>query len=153
MLGPDLFGLRQTPPAPSFLVGLDQRRMGTEQLFRFFEMLDLTRPVPPTSADLDPDGLQVTLGSVWRSELGPDQRSWPRDSGRELQDLPPVLEMPLLFHSIWLGSALTGSSPVTAEFRDNVAGLARQAGQSWRVLVDRHSPCHVRPGPGLPAAG
>ena len=133
LLGPDLFGLRQSPPAPPFLVGLDQSRIGSEQLFSFFELLDLTRLALPTPADLS--HLPAKEDSVWRSQLGPGQRSWPPDSGRDLQDLPPDLEMPLLLHSIWLGGPLTDSSPATREFRANVAELARQTGQSWRVLL------------------
>ncbi len=93
-------------------------------------MLDQTRSEPPAPADLDPDGLPVTGDSVWRLELGPDQRSWPRGSGRNLRDLPAVMEMPLLFHSIWLGGPLTDT-----EFRENVADLAARTSPSWRVLV------------------
>ncbi|HYS36193.1 MAG TPA: TcdA/TcdB catalytic glycosyltransferase domain-containing protein, partial [Pseudonocardiaceae bacterium] len=43
--------------------------------------------------------------------------------------------MPLLFHSIWLGSPLTDSSHTTRAFRNNVAHLADQTRGSWRVLV------------------
>lgn len=152
LLGPDLFGLRQTPPAPPFLAGVDQGQVGTGQLVRFFEILDMARvshpdddlfeapdlaparsPAgsgPPASADLDPGRLPADEGSVWRAHLDPGERSWPRSSGRNLQDLPPDLEMPLLFHSIWLGSPLTDT-----QFRDNLKLLADQARPAWRVLV------------------
>ncbi|MFI9009967.1 hypothetical protein ACIGNX_22320 [Actinosynnema sp. NPDC053489] len=120
VFGPDLFGLRAPAPTPPFLLGLDHDALTTGQLVSLLHAMDLTRtdPVPPLTARDLPDAADRVLTSDRR---GTDLTAWaPR--GREAP-LPPVLHLPKLMHSIWLGGPLTDQGGHAA-FRERVAARA-----------------------------
>ena len=138
LLGPDVFQLRRAPAPPAFLAGNDQDAIATDQLTSFFELLDMTRPDPPTNARLRPEALARRPETVWRSERGPDERSWaPREDTLppEYRKLPEVMEMPLLFHYVRLGGGpLTGAAEESRSFLDNTADIAKRT-RDWANVV------------------
>ena len=133
LLGPDVYDLRRALEAPMHLAGIDQATIATDQLASFFRALDMTLPSAPVNEDLRPETLPHRKETAWKERLPVDRRSWSPDRDRlaaDLRDLPEEIEMPLLYHSIWLGSALTG----TRGFWANLADLARRRGP-WEVVL------------------
>ncbi len=141
-LGPDPFGIRVSPPPPSFLAGIDFDRIETNRLLDLFDKLNLVRPAPE-DGDLSPDLLRPDDTTVWtRTDDDIRQGSWPTKKQRlpeELRSLPEPTQMPKAFFSVWLGTPLTAGRPTTDELRVTVAEsarTARQEGMRWVVLTD-----------------
>ncbi|MFC7017473.1 hypothetical protein ACFQMH_38470, partial [Streptomyces viridiviolaceus] len=101
ILGPDVYGQRQAPPAPPFLRDYDFTRLGSAQRAAFFTAVDLTRPAP-ARAELRPSALPSDARTVVASQRG---------------------DIPKLAHTIWLGGPLTAEG-ATGEFRWNLERLA-----------------------------
>jgi hypothetical protein len=135
LLGPDVFGLRRAPEPPPFLAGVDQTAIPTNQLTSFFSALDMTHPGLPTDAELRLDTLLARDETMWRSERGQDRRSWAPDANslpEDLRELPEVIEMPLVFHLVWLGGPLGRSR---SGLWNNPADLSRQTWDWARVVL------------------
>ncbi|MDH6116824.1 hypothetical protein ABH930_000243 [Kitasatospora sp. GAS204A] len=156
-LGADPFGLRELPPPPPFLAGLDLDSLPPEHLAPLLRRLSMIRPAP-TAAELTPAALDLDPGPVSESARTAELRRWgqPADSGAP--PLPELTRIPRVVHGIWLGKPM----PRTTVFRENYARAARRyAGQVdfvlWtdvpRELFDaaRAEPGPVEPCPVEPA--
>ncbi|MFD9123242.1 glycosyltransferase [Kitasatospora sp. NPDC059571] len=116
ILGPDVFGLRQAPPAPEFLHGYDFTRVKADQRSALYRTLDLTHDAPHHQ-DLSSAALEHRPDSVTAS-----QRQWVRRA--DVPGLPKRPKIPHTLHSIWLGGPLRDHG-ATHAFRENVAAAAR----------------------------
>jgi len=125
-LGPDPFGLRDRPPALDFMRGLNINQLRTDQLVSLFDRLNLAN-LDPTKPDVR--GLPSNPQSVWSKKIDEGQRVWAPNADESALGnrwrLPRVLEMPTVFHSIWLGSPLSSQRRATEEVR-GVLGRPRR---------------------------
>ncbi|MEV8096756.1 TcdA/TcdB catalytic glycosyltransferase domain-containing protein [Kitasatospora sp. NPDC085879] len=116
ILGPDVFGLRQAPPAPDFLHGYDFARIKADQRSALYQALDLTHEAP-RPADLVPSALEHRPDWVAAS-----QQQWV--SRTDTPWLPKRPKIPHTLHSIWLGGPLRDEGAMHV-FRENVGAAAR----------------------------
>ncbi|MDP9792686.1 hypothetical protein J2S43_001198 [Catenuloplanes nepalensis] len=116
LLGRDPFGLRDVPPPPTFLAGVEPSRVFTGRLADLFRRLDLTRQ------QARPDLADLAAGTVWESTgvtwTGPYPAAVDLPHGR----LEHV-EMPAIVHTVWYGSPLDDSRDI----RDDIAATSRTA--------------------------
>ncbi|MFF2133435.1 glycosyltransferase, partial [Streptomyces olivochromogenes] len=125
IIGPDLYGQRQAPPAPSFLEGYDFARLKSAQRAAFFTAVDMTRRVAPLAQEVLPSALRRDPGTVVES----GRRSMNRATARGLRK---AVRIPRLVHTVWLGGPLRDHG-ATAGFRRNIAAMA--AGQPDFTVV------------------
>ncbi|MEV0133075.1 hypothetical protein AB0H83_32015 [Dactylosporangium sp. NPDC050688] len=128
LLGPDLFGLREAPPPPSFLSGLDQSQIPTSMLWGFFHKLNMAA-VPEDRLSDTPLRLSDFFdapASVVTVERQGDPREWSTGARLpdDMEDIPQSMEMPVLLHSPWLGSPLAADTATKQEFQENLAEMA-----------------------------
>ena len=131
LLGPDLFGVRKGVPAPGFLAGIQQEDLKTTQLRSFFRSLDLSRSSPRV------DRLRED-GAIWEAEFDKSQRCWTKGSPYveyDLSELPENLNMPKIFHAIWLGSAFDDRSEKMKGLQENLIQLRQLAPQDMEVVL------------------
>jgi hypothetical protein len=136
--GPDPFGLRDRPPAPEFMRGLNIDQLHTDQLVPLLRRLDLANADPREPVDVR--DLRPDTDSVWSKRLDEQQRVWAPDAdpstlGEDNWLLPETLEMPTVFHSIWLGSPLSTQRPATDEVRGVLGRLADQVREDGMTMV------------------
>ncbi|MEU7288280.1 glycosyltransferase, partial [Streptomyces flaveolus] len=115
IIGPDIYGQRQAPPAPSFLRGYDFARLKSTQRAAFFTAVDMTRRAPLPHEVL-PSALRRDPGTVVES----GKRSMNRATARGLRK---AVRIPRLVHTVWLGGPLRDHG-ATAGFRRNIAAMA-----------------------------
>ncbi|MEW2444550.1 OTU domain-containing protein [Micromonospora marina] len=136
LLGPDLFGLRR--PAPPGFPSLNHRSLTTDQLVPLLCLLDLAADRPPQDRELGEPAVPHDERTRLRRRRHDDERSWalrPDLVAADLRRLSTDAEMPLLVHSIWFGSTLTEQNPTTAEIRNLLARISRDAGRDYRVVL------------------
>jgi hypothetical protein len=132
--GPDPFGLRDLAPTPPQLQDVRLADVPTDQLDGHFDALDLAK------APGDTGGGPSTPAEIWSepSDTPPDWW-WPGERPEDAVPLPPLpqqLEMPKVFHSIWLGGPVTDGRPATDELRANLEVLSAEAQeQGMRVIL------------------
>ncbi|MGW3859681.1 hypothetical protein [Micromonospora arida] len=132
-LGPDLFGTRQAPPPPSFLAPVEQTQLGADQVQTFLNRLDLTRPAPPTSAELMPGTVPSDAAALW--SFTPPGSYVPVSANNFVFEQPAPVDVPRVMHTVWLGSPLSGTSG-QVQFRDNVERFATEmAGQQITTVL------------------
>ncbi|TDC28538.1 hypothetical protein E1211_27725, partial [Micromonospora sp. 15K316] len=140
VLGPDLLGLLEPAPMPDFLAdGFSYDQLYTDQLYAFFDFLDMAHPDRVQGYQVRPEDLQAFPETIWQDvrtpnpEDGtPDRRRWAPDTSRlpeHLRLLPDVIELPLMVHAIWFGGPLTGTA-TTDDFRRNIEAFARRTGRA-----------------------
>ncbi|BBX39881.1 WXG100-like domain-containing protein [Mycobacterium simiae] len=115
--GLDLFGLREPSPTPPHLQGVKLAEVPTAELGGHIHALDMAR-----RAD-DPPPHEL---GIW-SERAPSDGNWFQGSrGHWPRDrLPDPLEMPKVFHSIWLGGSVTDGRKTTDLVRRNLERLSK----------------------------
>jgi hypothetical protein len=115
ILGPDVYGQRQAPPAPEFLRGYDFTQLKAAQRTAFFAAVDMTRPVPRG------DGVRPSaLSRRPQSVIEAGRRSMGRAT---MLGLPKAVRVARLVHTIWLGGPLADEGAMGG-FRRNIAALA-----------------------------
>jgi len=120
-LGTDPFGLRELPPPPPFLVGVDLSTLPPEHVAPLLRRISLTKPVP-TVDELGPEALAHCPGQVSSSVRTAEQRRWGQPAGSGAPPLPERTRIPRVVHGIWLGEPM----PRTTVFRENYARAARR---------------------------
>ncbi|MFI6876248.1 hypothetical protein ACIBL6_22735 [Streptomyces sp. NPDC050400] len=109
-LGPDVFGVRETPQPPEFLRDVDFSQLDSAHREPFFAAVDLARNGTPTASELA--RLPRNADSVVHSLA-----TWvPADSRPGFKRLA----IPKLLHSIWLGGPLRDEGAM-GEFRAHMA--------------------------------
>ncbi|WP_204292496.1 scabin-related ADP-ribosyltransferase [Micromonospora gifhornensis] len=120
LLGPDIFGVRRTPPRPPFLQVAALRDLASDQLQPLLDRLDLATPHDRIANAVDDS--QLSGGLVWTDV--PTHRTWlenPNEVPPAMRELPATVDMPAMVHSIWLG----GTPP--DDHLENLAAMAASA--------------------------
>jgi hypothetical protein len=160
MLGRDFFGLRAVPPAPPFTVEVNE--VGTERLPSLFRLLDLTRERPPSQEELE--RLEPSPGEVWIDERPLQDRLDDLESrGRfNVDDYGSSLvmehlanaariEMPKVFHQLWVGSVFDPDDEGNRRAGENLARLAAAVRpHGWMVVLWTDLPRRLFQGPDVP---
>ncbi|OBA57210.1 hypothetical protein A5647_24340 [Mycobacterium sp. 1100029.7] len=126
--GLDPFGLRDPSPTPPHLDGVKLAHVPTNSLGGHIHQLDMARH----PNDPGPDESEI-----W-SKPAPADGRWFSDNPdhRTAEPLPDPLEMPKVFHSIWLGGAVTDGRKTTDLVRRNLEKLSKVAqGEGMRVVL------------------
>ncbi|WP_093606444.1 hypothetical protein [Lentzea waywayandensis] len=125
IIGPDVFGIRNAPEAPSFLAGHDYSALDGAASVEFLRALDMAAGVLPSGSDLAPErfaNADPMLSVVF--EPSPEAReSWGVEE--DLPPLPEKLDFSRTMHSVWLGGPLRDSGSMHT-FRENFGDAARR---------------------------
>jgi len=128
-LGADLFDLCRLPAPPPFLAesGIDLAALSPEHVGPLLRQLSLTRPHPPTAAELaTPDA----ASAVFRTRRTAVGRRFGQPESANVPLLPEMAEIPFVVHGIWIGQPM----PQATAFRDNYAAAARAYPEATVVL-------------------
>jgi hypothetical protein len=121
-LGVDPYGLRDLPPPPPFLAGVDLLALPAGHVAPFLRRISMTRP-PPRPGELTPAALGRSAGRVSLARRTAAQRRWGQ---KDAPPLPQWTRIPNVVHGIWLGRSM----PSTSVFWKNYAeGGRRYAGR------------------------
>lgn len=133
LLGPDLFGLYDAPPAPPFLRGHDYRQLTPRQTFAFLDKLDLAGSPKPSPKRMAPEGIKEAAEG-WVLERTRADRELSRWAPGDVPPLEKTTSTPRLIHGIWLGGPLRDAGKMSL-FRRNFGESGKEfAGKAVTVL-------------------
>ncbi|MFD7004012.1 lonely Cys domain-containing protein [Streptomyces mirabilis] len=135
-LGPDLFGLLEPFPTPTFLVNPRTRRpydhttLTADQQVHYLQLLDLTKSRPDAAA-MNPARWHEGSASVSNTL---DSTRWAPTTRDHERLASPTVTVPLLVHAIWVGSPLRDHGP-SAGFWENYREAAADFGEEATFVL------------------